>query len=70
MRNNLRVLRAERRWSQAQVAELIGVARQTIHAIENEKYDPSLSLAYKLADVFQRSVEEIFVREGGATTIV
>ena len=61
MRNTLRVLRAERRWSQAELAERLGVSRQTINVIENEKYDPSLGLALKVARLFGKHVEEIFV---------
>ena len=60
MRNSLRVLRAERRWSQAELAERLGVSRQTINVIENEKYDPSLGLALKVARLFGKHVEEIF----------
>ena len=60
MRNTLRVLRAERRWSQAELAERLGVSRQTINVIENEKYDPSLGLALKIGRLFGKHVEEIF----------
>ena len=60
MNNRLRVLRAERRWSQADVAEKLNVSRQTINAIETEKYDPSLPLALKLAKLFNQPVERIF----------
>ncbi len=60
MNNHLRVLRAERRWSQAELAERLGVSRQTINAIETEKYDPSLPLAFKMAELFEQSIEEIF----------
>ena len=60
MKNKLRVLRAERSWSQAQLAERLGVSRQTVHAIEAEKYDPSLPLAFTIAHVFDRTIEEIF----------
>jgi putative transcriptional regulator len=60
MRNRLRVLRAERAWSQADLAERIGVSRQTINAIEVGKYDPSLPLAFKLARVFGVSIENMF----------
>ncbi len=63
MRNRLRVLRAERRWSQADVAEKLGVSRQTINAIETEKYDPSLPLAFAIAHLFESSIEEIFLPE-------
>lgn len=60
MRNTLRVLRAERRWSQAELADRLGVSRQTINVIENGKYDPSLGLALKAARLFGMHVEEIF----------
>lgn len=60
MENRLRVLRAERRWSQAELAEAAGVSRQTINAIETGKYDPSLPLAFKLAKVFAQPIEAIF----------
>ena len=60
MKNNLRVLRAERSWSQNKLAELLGVSRQTINAIENGKYDPSLPLAFKMSQLFQMSIEDIF----------
>jgi len=60
VKNKLRVLRAERQWSQAELAILAGVSRQTINVIENEKYDPSLPLAFKLASIFEASIEEIF----------
>lgn len=60
MKNNLRVLRAEKNWSQAELADRLLVSRQTINALENGKYDPSLPLAFKLAEIFQRKIEEIF----------
>lgn len=60
MKNRLRVLRAERDWSQAELAERLGVSRQTVNAIENGKYDPSLPLAFKMAAIFEMSIEEIF----------
>lgn len=60
MRNRLRVLRAERNWSQAELAERLNVSRQTINAIENGKYDPSLPLAFRMAAVFEMPIEEIF----------
>lgn len=60
MKNRLRVLRAERNWSQAELAERLGVSRQTVNAIENGKYDPSLPLAFKMAVIFERRIEEIF----------
>lgn len=60
MTNILHVLRAERRWSQAELAEQLGVSRQTINAIETGKYDPSLPLAFKIARLFERPIEAIF----------
>ena len=60
MKNRLHVLRAERRWSQADLAERLGVSRQTINAIEKEKYDPSLPLAFKIAQLFEQQIEDIF----------
>jgi len=60
MQNRLRVLRAEREWSQAALAERQDVSRQTINAIETGKYDPSLPLAFKLAGLFEMRIEEIF----------
>ncbi|MDB6102389.1 MAG: transcriptional regulator [Gammaproteobacteria bacterium] len=60
MKNRLRVLRAERAWSQAELAERTNVSRQTINAIETGKYDPSLPLVFKIAAVFEQSIEEIF----------
>lgn len=61
MRNRLRVLRAERNWSQAKLAQEVKVSRQTINALEIEKYDPSLPLAYRIARLFNRPIEEIFI---------
>jgi putative transcriptional regulator len=63
MKNRLRVLRAETEWTQAQLAELVGVSRQAIVAIENGKYDPALPLAFKLARAFGKTIEEVFVWE-------
>ena len=60
MKNRLRVLRAEREWSQATLAEQLEVSRQTVNAIETGKYDPSLPLAFKIARVFGQPIEEIF----------
>ena len=60
MKNKLRQLRAERSWSQAVLAEQLDVSRQTVNAIENEKYDPSLPLAFKIALVFELTIEDIF----------
>ncbi len=60
MMNRLKVLRAERNWSQADLAEHLSVSRQTINAIETGKYDPSLPLALKMARLFGQAVEAIF----------
>lgn len=60
MKNSVRDLRAQLNWTQADVAVKLGVSRQTVNAIETEKYDPSLPLAFKLAKLFRRSIEEIF----------
>jgi putative transcriptional regulator len=60
MKNRLKVLRAERDLSQAQLADLLDVSRQTINAIETEKYDPSLPLAFKIAALFESKIEDIF----------
>ncbi len=60
MNNRLRVLRAERNWSQADLAERLGVSRQSVNAVETGKYDPSLPLAFKIARVFDLSIEAIF----------
>lgn len=64
MDNRLRVLRAERRWSQADLAERLGVSRQTVNAIETGKYDPSLPLAFTIAKMFELKIEEIFSPNG------
>jgi putative transcriptional regulator len=60
MKNKLRELRAAKEWSQADLADKLGVSRQTVNAIETEKYDPSLPLAFKVARLFKKSIEEIF----------
>ncbi len=60
MKNRLRVLRAEREWSQAELAARLHVSRQTINAIETEKYDPSLPLAFAIAKLFGKLIEEVF----------
>ena len=67
MKNRLKVLRAERDWSQAVLAERLGVSRQTINAIETEKYDPSLPLALKIGRLFDQGVEKIFTLDDGLT---
>ena len=60
MKSRLRVLRAERGWSQAELAERIGVSRQAVNALETDKHDPSLGLAFRIAAVFDLAVEDIF----------
>ncbi len=60
MKSHLRVLRAERDWSQAELAERLHVSRQTVNAIETGRYDPSLPLAFRIAKVFGKLIEEIF----------
>lgn len=60
MKNRLKVLRAERDWTQADLAQRLEVSRQTINAIEKGKYDPSLPLAFRIARVFERPIEEVF----------
>lgn len=64
MKNNLRLLRAERNWSQADLATRLGVSRQTVNAIETSRYDPSLPLAFEIARLFERPIEEIFEPNG------
>ena len=63
MKNRLKVLRAERDWSQADLAERLDVSRQSVNAIETGKYDPSLPLAFRIARVFALPIEEIFSDE-------
>ena len=65
MKNRLRVLRAGRGWSQADLADRLGVSRQTVNAIENERYDPSLPLAFEISRVFGAPIPEIFLHEPG-----
>ena len=60
MKNCVPALRAERGWSQSELAERLGVSRQTVNAVERERYEPSLSLAFAIAAVFGRPIEEIF----------
>ena len=64
MKNNLRVLRAMKNISQEQLAKELGVTRVTVNAVENDKYNPSLELAFKMAVFFDTSIEEIFTYEG------
>lgn len=61
MENRLRVLRAERAWSQADLAERLEVSRQSVNAVETGRYDPSLPLAFRIAELFGRPIEEVFV---------
>ena len=63
MNNRLKVLRAERDWSQQELAERLAVSRQSVNAIETGKYDPSLPLAFRIADLFELSIEAIFLRD-------
>ena len=63
MNNRLKVLRAERNWSQQDLAERLEVSRQSVNAIETGRYDPSLPLAFRIADVFEMAIEDIFQRD-------
>ena len=63
MNNRLKVLRAERSWSQQDLAERRGVSRQSVNAIETGKYDPSLPLAFRIADLFEMTIEDVFRRD-------
>ena len=63
MKNRLRVLRAEREWSQQDLAERLCVSRQSVNAIETGRYDPSLPLAFRIADVFALPIEDIFQKD-------
>lgn len=63
MKNRLKVLRAMRDWSQQDLADRLEVSRQSVNAIETGRYDPSLPLAFKIADVFEMPIEEIFQRD-------
>lgn len=67
MKNRLKVLRAERDWSQADLAERLEVSRQTVNAIETGRYDPSLPLAFRLAEVFETTIEAIFEPDGAGS---
>ena len=67
MNNRLRVLRAERAWSQAELGGRLGVSRQAVNAIETGKHDPSLPLAFKIARLFDMRIEEIFLDNEGAS---
>lgn len=63
MKNKIRSMRTERNWSQEEMAQKLGVSRQTVNAIENDKYDPMLPLAFKIAKAFGKKVEEVFQLE-------
>jgi putative transcriptional regulator len=63
MKNRLKVLRAERDWSQQDLAERLAISRQSVNAIETGKYDPSLPLAFRIADLFAMRIEEIFLKD-------
>jgi putative transcriptional regulator len=69
MKNRLRVLRAERAWSQQDLAERLEVSRQSVNAVETGRYDPSLPLAFRIADLFGMPIEEIFVNPSKETEI-
>ena len=64
MKNRIKVLRAERGWSQATLASMVGVSRNSIISIENGRFDPSLPLAFAIADAFDLTIHEIFLRDG------
>jgi putative transcriptional regulator len=63
MKNKIKVLRAERNWSQADLATRVGVSRNSINSIENGRFDPSLPLAFDIADAFDLRIEEVFERK-------
>ena len=63
MKNRLKVLRAERDWTQAELADRLKVSRQTVNAVEKGKYDPSLSLAFKISRIFNMPIEKVFIDE-------
>ena len=63
MKNRLKVLRADRDWNQSDLAAQLGISRQSVNAIETGKYDPSLPLAFRIADVFGLPIEDIFMRD-------
>ncbi len=69
MKNRLKVLRAERDWSQQDLADRLEVSRQSVNAIETGKYDPSLPLAFRIAETFDMSIEAIFLRDGDAAHV-
>jgi putative transcriptional regulator len=63
MKNRIRVLRAEKGWTQAELAERVNVSRNSINAVENGKFDPSLPLAFRIADTFGLKIEDVFLRD-------
>jgi len=63
VRNRIRVLRAERGWSQAELAEKVGVSRNSLNAVENDKFDPSLPLAFRIAELFELKIEDVFLKD-------
>ena len=63
MKNRVRSLRLQREWSQSRLGDALGVSRQTVNAIENDRYDPSLPLAFKIASVFDERIEDLFTPE-------
>ncbi len=63
MNNRLKILRAERDWSQQHLADALGVSRQSVNAIETGRFDPSLPLAFRIADIFELPIEAIFLRD-------
>ena len=65
MKNRLKLLRTEKGWTQADLGDQLGVSRQAVNALETEKHDPSLDLAYRIASLFERPVEEIFENPHG-----
>jgi putative transcriptional regulator len=68
VKNRVHVLRAEQRWTQAELAERLNVSRQTINALETEKYDPSLQLAFSISKLFGKPMEEIFLFEADSAS--
>jgi putative transcriptional regulator len=68
MKNHIRVLRAERDWTQAELASRIGVSRQAVIAVENGKYEPSLPLAFRIARAFEKGIEDVFLWQDDPAT--
>lgn len=66
MNNRLKALRAERDWTQEELARRVGVSRQAVNAIETGKYDPSLPLAFRISEIFGLAIEQVFTPDGGA----